>query len=121
MNPPRRRLLGLAASAAVLPLASGVRAQAYPSRPISMIVPASAGGPTDAIGRVLAERIGALLGDSAARTRMGAAGRAWTLEMFTWDRVIARMLACYAQVLAWSSTGQRSGASPDSLLRNGID
>jgi hypothetical protein len=30
---------------------------------------------------------------------MGAAGRAWTLEMFTWDRVIARMLACYAQVL----------------------
>ena len=29
--------------------------------------------------------------------------------------------ACYAQVLAWSSTGQRSGASPDSLLRNGID
>ena len=40
MNPPRRRLLGLAASAAVLPLAAGVRAQAYPSRPISMIVPA---------------------------------------------------------------------------------
>jgi hypothetical protein len=30
---------------------------------------------------------------------MGSAGRAWTLEMFTWDRVIARMLACYAQVL----------------------
>jgi hypothetical protein len=29
--------------------------------------------------------------------------------------------ACYAQVLAWSSSGQRSGASPDSLLRNGID
>jgi len=47
----------------------------------------------------LAERIGALLGDPAARARMGAAGRAWTLDMFTWDRVIARMLACYAQVL----------------------
>lgn len=29
--------------------------------------------------------------------------------------------ACYTQVLAWSSSGQRSGASPDSLLRNGID
>jgi hypothetical protein len=29
--------------------------------------------------------------------------------------------ACYAQVLAWASSGQRSGASPDSLLRNGID
>jgi D-inositol-3-phosphate glycosyltransferase len=47
----------------------------------------------------LAERISALLEDSAGRVRMGAAGRAWTLEMFTWDRVIARMLACYAQVL----------------------
>jgi glycosyltransferase involved in cell wall biosynthesis len=47
----------------------------------------------------LAERIGALLADPAARARMGAAGRAWTLEMFTWDRVIARMLACYQQVL----------------------
>jgi glycosyltransferase involved in cell wall biosynthesis len=47
----------------------------------------------------LAERIGALLGDPARRERMGAAGRAWTLEMFTWDRVIARMLACYQQAL----------------------
>ena len=47
----------------------------------------------------LSERIGALIGDPAARARMGAAGRTWTLEMFTWDRVIARMLACYAQVL----------------------
>ena len=27
------------------------------------------------------------------------AGRSWTLEMFTWERVIARMLACYAQAL----------------------
>ena len=47
----------------------------------------------------LAERIGALLGDPAGRARMGSAGRAWTLEMFTWDRVIARMIACYEQVL----------------------
>lgn len=47
----------------------------------------------------LAERIGALLGDQALRERMGAAGREWTLQMFTWDRVIARMIACYGQVL----------------------
>jgi glycosyltransferase involved in cell wall biosynthesis len=47
----------------------------------------------------LAQRIGALLADPVTRARMGAAGRAWTLEMFTWDRVIARMLACYQQVL----------------------
>jgi glycosyltransferase involved in cell wall biosynthesis len=47
----------------------------------------------------LAERICMLLGDPAQRSRMGAAGREWTLEMFTWDRVIARMLACYEEVL----------------------
>jgi glycosyltransferase involved in cell wall biosynthesis len=50
----------------------------------------------------LAERIGALLCDQALREHMGAAGRAWTLEMFTWDRVIARMLACYEQALGHS-------------------
>ena len=65
MNPPRRRLLKLAVSAAALPvLAHKAAAQAYPSRPITMIVPASAGGPTDAIGRILAERMGALLGQT---------------------------------------------------------
>jgi tripartite-type tricarboxylate transporter receptor subunit TctC len=74
MNPPRRRLLGLAASAAVLPLAPGARAEAYPSRPISMIVPASAGGPTDAIARVLAERMGALLGQTIVIDNIAGAG-----------------------------------------------
>jgi glycosyltransferase involved in cell wall biosynthesis len=47
----------------------------------------------------LAERIGALLGDRALRERMGLAGREWTSRMFTWDRVIARMITCYQQVL----------------------
>jgi tripartite-type tricarboxylate transporter receptor subunit TctC len=48
MNPPRHRLLQLAASAAALPMvAPDTQAQAYPSRPVTMIVPASAGGPTD--------------------------------------------------------------------------
>jgi glycosyltransferase involved in cell wall biosynthesis len=50
----------------------------------------------------LAERINTLLGDRALRERMGAAGREWTLQMFTWDRVIARMIACYEQVLGHS-------------------
>ena len=60
---PRRRFLRLAAGAAVLPAVSRIaRAQAYPSRPITMVVSAPAGGPTDVIGRVLAERMRALLG-----------------------------------------------------------
>jgi tripartite-type tricarboxylate transporter receptor subunit TctC len=76
MNPPRRRLLRLAASAAVLPIAlPRAHAQAYPSRPITMIVPASAGGPTDAIARVLAERLTAALGQTVLVDNVaGAAG-----------------------------------------------
>lgn len=73
MNPPRRRLLGLAASAAALPLASSVRAQAWPARPITVIVPASAGGPTDAISRVLADRLGAALGQTVLIENIGGA------------------------------------------------
>ena len=52
----RRNFLHLAACAAALPVVSRVAwAQAYPSRPITMIVPFPAGGPTDTIGRIVAE------------------------------------------------------------------
>ena len=56
MNLPRRRFLHLAAGAVVLPAVPRIaRAQAYPTRPITMIVPFPAGGPTDTIGRIVAE------------------------------------------------------------------
>ncbi len=61
MNPPRRWLL-MAASVAALFAAVPASAQPYPSRPVTMIVPASAGGPTDAIARVMSERMTANLG-----------------------------------------------------------
>jgi tripartite-type tricarboxylate transporter receptor subunit TctC len=38
------------------------QAQTYPTRPITMIVPFAAGGTTDVVGRVFAERMRALLG-----------------------------------------------------------
>jgi tripartite-type tricarboxylate transporter receptor subunit TctC len=76
MNPPRRRFLSLAASSVTLAsLTDRARAQTYPARPITMIVPASAGGPTDAIGRVLAERLTAALGQTVLVDNVaGAAG-----------------------------------------------
>jgi glycosyltransferase involved in cell wall biosynthesis len=46
----------------------------------------------------LAERIAMLLGDGGLRQRMGEAARV-SAEMFTWDRVIERMLASYEQAL----------------------
>ena len=58
MELPRRRFLQLAAGAAALPAVSrSASAQAYPSKPITLIVPYAAGGPTDFIARVLAERM----------------------------------------------------------------
>ena len=74
MESRRRALFGLAASAALPLLAPAARAQAWPSRPISMIVPASAGGPTDAIGRVLAEAMGARLGQTVLIDNVAGAG-----------------------------------------------
>jgi len=34
----------------------------YPARPVTILVPAPAGGPTDAIARIMAERMRGLLG-----------------------------------------------------------
>jgi len=74
---PRRRFLHLAASAAAFPAVSrDASAQSYPSRPITMIVPFPAGGPTDAIGRVVAERMRRSLGQPVIIENVsGADGR----------------------------------------------
>jgi tripartite-type tricarboxylate transporter receptor subunit TctC len=75
MHPPRRRLLTLAAgSAALAALAQRALAQTYPSRPVTMIVPASAGGPTDAIARVMSERMTARLGGTVLVDNVAGAG-----------------------------------------------
>jgi len=75
MNSPRRRFLHLVAGAAALPAVSGYAwAQTYPSRPITMIVAFPAGGPTDVIGRIVAERMRASLGQPIVIENLGGAG-----------------------------------------------
>ena len=63
MKLPRRQFLHLAAGAAALPAVTRVaRAQAYPSRPVRLVVPFPPGGAFDALGRPWADKMKSLLG-----------------------------------------------------------
>jgi tripartite-type tricarboxylate transporter receptor subunit TctC len=72
--PHRRQFLHLAAGAAALPaLSRTARAQAYPTRPITMVVPFPPGGSTDVIARIMAERIRGPLGQPIVIDNVGGA------------------------------------------------
>ena len=63
MRLPRRQFLHLTASAVALPFASGVgKAQAYPARPVRIIVGVSAGDSADILARLLASWLSLRLG-----------------------------------------------------------
>ena len=70
------RALFLVACAAATPsFINNAAAQSYPVRPITIVVPFPAGGPTDALTRILAERMTALLGQTLVVENItGAAG-----------------------------------------------
>jgi tripartite-type tricarboxylate transporter receptor subunit TctC len=68
-------LLALVAAGLGIGCVSPATAQVYPSRPITMVVPYSAGGPTDTIARIMAEGMRASLGQTIiVENTTGAAG-----------------------------------------------
>jgi len=72
----RRRLIALSAATVLAPSAArrAARAQAWPNRPVHMIVPIAAGGPTDANARLLAEQLSRLWGQDVVVDNKGGAG-----------------------------------------------
>jgi tripartite-type tricarboxylate transporter receptor subunit TctC len=63
MHSPRMLMFSATLLAAVGLVESAV-AQAYPSRPVTIVVPFPAGGPTDTIARIMAEGVRPSLGQS---------------------------------------------------------
>jgi tripartite-type tricarboxylate transporter receptor subunit TctC len=76
----RRRLaLSLLLSPALLAVATGSQAQAYPVRPVTLIVPQAPGGTNDIIGRIFAKQLGQILGQPLiVENRPGAGGNIGT-------------------------------------------
>jgi tripartite-type tricarboxylate transporter receptor subunit TctC len=71
------RALALVALAAglALPSVHSADAQGYPNRPIRVVVPFPAGGPTDTMARIVSDRLGQVLGQSIViENRGGGAG-----------------------------------------------
>jgi tripartite-type tricarboxylate transporter receptor subunit TctC len=63
------------AFAAATPSTRGAAAEVYPSRPITLVVPFAAGGPSDTVARILSERMRVSLGQSIViENVVGAAG-----------------------------------------------
>ncbi len=68
------RMLAACIAAVSLALGSGVHAQAYPDKPIRMIIPLPPGGGTDTLGRFIAERLSAKLGQPIVPENKPGAG-----------------------------------------------
>jgi tripartite-type tricarboxylate transporter receptor subunit TctC len=69
-----KKLPILAVLAAALMFSGGARAEDWPNRSLTMVVPFAAGGPTDVLGRVMAQRIGEVLGQQVIVENVGGAG-----------------------------------------------
>jgi tripartite-type tricarboxylate transporter receptor subunit TctC len=109
------RRLGLAFVAAALIAGPAAAQNAYPTRPITLIVPAAAGGPTDTVSRLVAESMGRTLGQTVVVENIGGAGG--TVGM---GRLAAAPADGYT-VAVWHIAQATAPALYDNLKYNVVD
>ncbi len=73
MRASRRRFLGMA-GIALAAAPARLHAQSYPTRPVTLVVPFPAGGPTDTVARLVGERMRLTLGQSVIVENVAGAG-----------------------------------------------
>jgi tripartite-type tricarboxylate transporter receptor subunit TctC len=99
----RRHLAAIAL--AILASLTAAHAQTFPSRPITLIVPFPPGGSTDAIARIMAERMRASLGQPVIIENIGGAGGSlavgrlaraapdgYTIDIGQWDTHVGSII-----------------------------
>jgi tripartite-type tricarboxylate transporter receptor subunit TctC len=69
-----RKFAVIAALAACMGWTGTATAQNYPNRPLTMVIPFAAGGPTDVLGRTMAQRMTEILGQQVVVENVGGAG-----------------------------------------------
>ncbi|HVY56834.1 MAG TPA: tripartite tricarboxylate transporter substrate-binding protein [Xanthobacteraceae bacterium] len=69
-----RKTIGAIAALAVLAFAGTASAQDYPNKPLTMIIPFAAGGPTDVLGRVMGQRMSEIMHQQVIIENVGGAG-----------------------------------------------
>jgi len=74
MNIVQTRIVQAAVVLSGVLLAGGVQAQQYPSKPIRLMVPFPPGGSTDIVARIVAQKLGAQLGQQLVIENRGGAG-----------------------------------------------
>ena len=69
-----KNLIAFVAGLAMIAACGVARTQTFPARPVTVVIPFAAGGPTDALGRVIAQSMTALLGQSVVVENVTGAG-----------------------------------------------
>jgi tripartite-type tricarboxylate transporter receptor subunit TctC len=111
-NPLRGLILVGAVLAGLTP---GLAQPAYPSKPVTIVVPAAAGGPTDTVARLIGESMGRTLGQQILVENMGGAGG--TIGMTR----VAKSAPDGYTLAVWHIAQATSPALYDNLRYNVID